>query len=248
MGALARVVAMIGLVVICVLLTSALIVYRPPAFVIRYFQRRWPDVLWEIQTPDKVIALTIDDGPFEYTSRILDVLIANGATATFFVIGSHMKGREELLRRMVREGHELGNHAMHDEPSYRLTDTELATRIREVDEMIARVYSTCKMIRPARLFRPGSGFFSSPMRRTVKTLGYRLVLGGVYPHDPQIQFWRLNAWHVRSLLRPGAIVICHDRQWTVPMLESLLPHLRITGYRVTTVTEALASSDSSSSY
>jgi peptidoglycan/xylan/chitin deacetylase (PgdA/CDA1 family) len=247
MGVLADIGTMIGLVVVGLLLTIALIVYRPPALVIRYFQRRWPDVLWEIPTRDKVIALTIDDGPSEYTSRILDVLRANGATATFFVIGSHMKGREGFVKRMVQEGHELGNHAMHDEPSYKLANAELTAQIREVDEMIENIYSACQVSRPGRLFRPGSGFFSSRMRKTVRAMGYRLALGGIYPHDPQVPFWRLNGWHIRSLLRPGAIVISHDgRQRTVPMLESLLPHLRRKGYRVTTVTEVLASSDNSS--
>src|SRR5689334_20678480 len=68
------------------------VIYKPPTFLIRYFQRRWPDVLWRISIPSKVIALTIDDGPSEYTDEIMRILEANGATATFFIIGSQIEG------------------------------------------------------------------------------------------------------------------------------------------------------------
>jgi peptidoglycan/xylan/chitin deacetylase (PgdA/CDA1 family) len=75
---------------------------------------------------------------------------------------------------------------------------------------------------------------------TIKELGYRLVLGNVYPHDPQIPYPSVNAKHVLSMVRPGAIVICHDRRgWTVPMLRKVLPELRARGYRILTVTELL---------
>src|SRR5262245_14442439 len=56
------------------------------------------------------IALTFDDGPGDWTVPILDVLAANDATATFFVIGSNAESRVELLTRISAEGHEVGNH------------------------------------------------------------------------------------------------------------------------------------------
>ena len=133
-----------------------------------------------------------------------------------------------MLRDLVRAGHELGNHAMYDEPSWRLSDAVLKAQIQGVEGMIRDAYaaaagpttastrsedesaasregdgvqgSRCLGPEPdAKLnsspgpgprsgpahyyFRPGSGFFSSRMQRLVKELGYRLVLGSVYPHD-----------------------------------------------------------------
>jgi peptidoglycan/xylan/chitin deacetylase (PgdA/CDA1 family) len=62
-------------------------------------------------TTRKAIALTFDDGPSEWTEPILDLLRDHGVRATFFVVGSVAPHRPELVRRIVAEGHELGNHS-----------------------------------------------------------------------------------------------------------------------------------------
>ena len=85
------------------------VIYKPPNVLIRYFQRRWPDVLWHVPLPrakggEKVIALTIDDAPSEYTREILKVLEDYEAHATFFVIGGQVRGREDALQRLVKSG------------------------------------------------------------------------------------------------------------------------------------------------
>lgn len=85
------------------------------------------------------------------------------------------------------------------------------------------------------------------MRRLVKGSGYRLALGDVYPHDPQVPFAKLNAKHILSMVRPGSIIVCHDpREWTVPMLAMVLPELRRRGYRVVTLSELLKEIESDS--
>ncbi|KAI1209094.1 carbohydrate esterase family 4 protein [Annulohypoxylon truncatum] len=216
----------------------------PPRSLIRHFARRWPDVLWEVETDKKVVALTIDDAPSEHTQEILAVLNGHEATATFFVIGGQVPGREETLADIVRSGSELGNHAMHDEPSRALPDDELTAQIEAVRDRIRDAYATANLDpnprMPPQYFRPGSGFFSDRMRRLVDKLGYRLVLGSVYPHDPQISWPWLNARHVLSMVRPGAIIICHDRRgWTAPMLRKVLKQLKKDGYRVMSLTEML---------
>ena len=228
------------LAVMCILITPFYIIYKPPTFLIRYFQRRWPDVLWHVPTRSKVIALTIDDGPSEYTDEIMQVLKANGATATFFIIGSHVAGREKTLQNLIRNGNELGNHAMNDEPSRSLSDAVLGNQIESVREKLRDAYAAVDVEGPPNYFRPGSGFFSERMRKNLRKLGYQLVLGSIYPHDPQIPVWRVNARHILSMLRPGGIIICHDRRsWMVPMLQKVLPEMRRRGYSVVTVTELL---------
>jgi peptidoglycan/xylan/chitin deacetylase (PgdA/CDA1 family) len=187
-----------------------------------------------------VVALTIDDMPSEYTGEILELLRENDAHATFFVIGGQVSGREDLLRAAVRDGNELGNHAMHDEPSRALSDEELEKELAEVRDKIVDAYAAEGVEPPSNYFRPGSGFFSNRMRRLADTLGYRLVLGSIYPPDPQIKYWSINARHILSMLRPGAIIICHDRRgWTLPMLRKVLPEIRRRGYDIVTVTELL---------
>ncbi|ROW18250.1 hypothetical protein VPNG_00224 [Cytospora leucostoma] len=259
---------------LALLLAPFYAIYRPPRLLIRYFQHRWPDVLWEVTPshsshssssqaapgsdggpgPDKVIALTIDDAPSEYTREILALLAANGAHATFFVIGGQVEGREEVLREAVAGGNELGNHAMHDEAARGLDLPVLEAQIGRVQGLIRQAYLDAGAGGVGedggvdsgvggprhQYFRPGSGFFSTEMRALVDRLGYRLVLGGIYPHDPQVPYWWVNAWHILSMARDGGVIVCHDRRsWTIPMLRKVLPELRRRGYRVVTVSELL---------
>lgn len=239
---------------LALLLAPFYAIYRPPRLLIRYFQHRWPDVLWEVSLPpasggDKVIALTIDDAPSEYTREVLALLEANGARATLFVIGGQVGGREEVLREAVAAGHELGNHAMHDEAARGLDPEVLEEQIGRVQGLIRQAYADAGAGAGAggapahQYFRPGSGLFSTGMRALVDRLGYRMVLGSIYPHDPQLPYWRLNAWHILSMARNGGIIVCHDRRsWTIPMLKKVLPELRRRGYRVVTITELLEAS------
>lgn len=226
------------------------VIYRPPGVLIRWFAYRWPDVLWHVPLSalvrdgqgkvDKVIALTIDDAPSEFTAEILTVLKEQRAQATFFVIGGQVGGRSGLLEDVVSMGNELGNHAMHDEPSRSLKPETLTQEVKEVEGYIDATYDVLGLPHPRRYFRPGSGFFSTRMREQIREMGYQMVLGNVYPHDPQIPYPLVNARHVLSMVRPGSIIICHDRRgWTAPMLRKVLPELTRRGYRVTTVSGLL---------
>ena len=129
---------------------------------------------------------------------------------------------------------------MYDEPSRSLSDTTLVEQIQCVKELLHKAYSAVDVVPPPKYFRPGSGFFSKRMRNILDRLGYRLVLGDIYPHDAQIRLWRINASHILSMLQPGSIIICHDRRsWTIPMLRKVLVESRRRGYRVVTITELL---------
>lgn len=231
----------IAFAVIVIFITPFYVIYKPPSLLIRYLQSKWPDVLFHVDVNEKVIALTIDDAPSYYTTQILDILKENNAKATFFVIGGQTSGREEDLKKLIEAGMELGNHAMHDEASRSLPTQELQAQIKQVESLIATAYSSANIDLPDRkYFRPGSGFFSERMRKLVKELGYKLVLGDIYPHDPQIPYWRINAKHVLSMLKPGGIIICHDRRsWTVPMLRKVVPEMKRRGYKITTVSGLL---------
>ncbi|KAJ5161012.1 hypothetical protein N7492_006404 [Penicillium capsulatum] len=224
----------------CALIFPLYSVYKPPGALIRYFQRRWPDVLFHHPTASKVVALTIDDAPSTHTAAIGNLLATHDATATFFVIGAQIPPYRDALTDLVCAGHELGNHAMHDEPSRGLSDTVLRKQILTVHAEIQKAYDAAGREGgpEACWFRPGSGFFSSRMRKLVQELGYRLVLGNVYPHDPQVPFATVNAKHILSMVKPGSIIVCHDcRGWTLPMLRVVLPELKRRGYRIVTVSK-----------
>jgi peptidoglycan/xylan/chitin deacetylase (PgdA/CDA1 family) len=234
----------IAVISICILvLLPAYIVYKPPKPVISFFQSRFPDVLFQISTKQKSVGLTIDDAPSQHTREILEVLEHHNVTATFFVIGNQVPGREDILVDIIRAGHELGNHAMHDEPSVSLPSSTLVAEINSVDELINTAYVQANITRSSHLFRPGSGVFSRRVLDVAASTGYKTVLGSIYPHDPFIKYWRVNAWHILGMIRPGAVIICHDRRsWTAPMLRRALPEMVQRGYAITSVSGLLDAS------
>lgn len=229
-----------AIAVILLVIVPLYLIYKPPKFTIAYFQNTFPEVLFQVDTTRKIVALTIDDAPSPYTGQILEILKRNDATATFFVIGNQVAQREGLLADIVAAGSELGNHAMHDEPSISLTSDVLSKEIEQVNTYIERAYRHAQKERQSYLFRPGSGVFSRRILDVATKAGYKTILGSIYPHDPFISWWRVNAWHILSMLRPGAVIICHDRRsWTVPMLEKTVPEMKRRGYDIVSVSKFL---------
>lgn len=225
------------------LVLPALIVYKPPQALMRYIASRSPDVLFHVPTTEKIVALTIDDVPSPYTAEILSTLKEYGATATFFVIGGQVTSHEHetMLGTIVQQGSELGNHAMHDEPSISLSSEVLTEQISQVDHILDQAYQRAGRERGTRMFRPGSGYWSQRLVDLAAKSGYRTILGDIFPFDPYVSFWRINSWHILSSLSPGGIIVCHDRRsWTVPMLKRVLPEMKKRGYRVVSVSQLLA--------
>jgi peptidoglycan/xylan/chitin deacetylase (PgdA/CDA1 family) len=213
-------------------------IYFEPRWLLNLIARKNPDVLFFVKTPEKVVALTIDDVPYPtVTPRILDVLGENGAHATFFVIGDHARGNAAILERIRREGHELGNHMNHEYPSVRLTPDEFQAELRMVDQVI-------QPTPVVKWFRPGSGWFNTRMLEQARHQGYRCALGSVYPFDTITRNERLIAWYVQSQIFPGAVIILHDgradRIRTALVLQAVLPRLVQSGYKVVTLSELAA--------
>ncbi|AEO65429.1 carbohydrate esterase family 4 protein [Thermothielavioides terrestris NRRL 8126] len=244
---------LLALLLALLVLLPPYFIYKPPSLLLRILSHRWTDVLFRLWLPPSkpLVALTIDDAPSEHTPAILAALAASGAHATFFVIGSQVAGRERMLRDILRAGHELANHGMHDEPARALPAADLAAQLRAVQALIDDAYRAEGRTPPPagnpdaggrgrRYYRPGSGFFSERIRTMARRLGYRVVLGSIYPHDAQIPWAWLNARHVLSMLSPGGIIVCHDRRsWTEPMLRRVLPEMKRRGYRAVTLSELL---------
>ncbi len=192
------------------------------------------EVLFHADTRDKVVALTIDDGPHaELTPEILDALAELDVPVTYFIIGSQVPGNEEVMRRIVGEGHELGNHLMSDRRSITLEADEFARQLAEAHALITP-------FGPVRWFRPGSGFYNTRMLEQIRPYHYRCVVGSVYPYDAQFHSIEFATGYILGNVRPGAIIVLHDgdceRQGTVEVLRRIVPALRKRGYRFVTLT------------
>ncbi len=217
---------------------------------ILFLHRQYPDVIFTYATRKtyndargcvpvkKMIAISIDDAPYGGTHnihRILDVFKWFQCRATFFVIGSYLEEHDRndlLLRRMVDDGHEIGNHGYTNSRAVRLSDADLIGEIDKTHKLFDKQNDT-------KLYRPGCGYFSQSMINVCKSLNHTLVLGSVYSFDPQIPFPWIHYFHISSTAVSGDIVILHDRWWTIPLLWVLLPTLKWRGFEVTTVSRLL---------
>ena len=179
-----------------------------------------------------VVALTFDDGPSEYTEGFLDALRAGHARGTFFEIGQEMPGREATMRRILREGDEIGDHTVNhvEYPGYAQI-AGAAARIRA-----ATRFQPC-------LFRPPGGAVNSSVLATAGALGMQTILWNVDPADWTDPGADAVYSRVVSAARPGSIVLMHDgggdRAGTLAALPRIVDTLRARGYRFATVTQLL---------
>ena len=213
---------------------AALALWTGPRWLVGPISARAPGCVYRLPTRDRAVALTIDDGPSPETPAILRQLRENDAHATFFVISSRVAGLEDTVKAIVAEGHELGNHMTHDEPSIRLEPEAFEADVAEAGDVIGR-------FAPVRWLRPGSGWYTPRMVRTIERAGYRCALGSVYPFDAQVP-WSAFAWsYILGNVRPGAVIVLHDGVGrgarTVKTLNRVLPELRARGYRVVSLSE-----------
>jgi peptidoglycan/xylan/chitin deacetylase (PgdA/CDA1 family) len=214
-----------------------LLISWQPRFAVRLVTYLHPEVVFFVDTDQPLVALTIDDGPHPVvTPELLDLLAEHEARATFFLIGERVAGNEAVVRRLVREGHEVGNHDMADRPSIGLSPAEFRQQLLEADKLLTQ-------FGPVRLFRPGWGWFD---RRMIEQLGrhsYTLVLGTAYPEDLIASPGYLSQ-HILLTTRPGTIVVLHDGprrgEQTLAVLRRVLPELRRRGYTIVAVSELMA--------
>ena len=230
----ARVAIILGSLIFLFLLIGVLI-FLEPEWVVARLRERSPSVLYSIDTLEPVVALTIDDGPDPVqTPKILDILGQYNAHATFFLISSRISGNEEIVRRMMDEGHEIANHLVYDEPSIRLDSDEFIRQLREADRLLSQFGEIY-------WFRPGSGWYNNGMLDIIKEHGYQCALGSVYPFDPQIG----STWFIKNYViwkaKPGEVIVLHDYGArggrTAEALATILPELQERGYSVVTLSD-----------
>lgn len=224
----------LSLLVVIVIIVAGIFFFQPRP-ILNLLASTNRDVLFFVQTDRPVVALTIDDGPHEQvTPKILEVLDANDARATFFVLGENAVANTELVAEIRSRGHELGNHLWTDYTSIFLSPGEFESQLSRVDTVL-------QISGEQKWFRPGSGWFSGRMLAQAKRLGYRCCLASIYPHDTKIRNIDFISSIILSRISPGAIIVLHDgsadRIRTVEVLRKVLPEIRRKGYTITTVSD-----------
>jgi len=216
---------------------------RRPHVPLQWEQRRAVTLALQRGTPvycggrrSNAVALTFDDGPGEYTRRLLEVLQAAGAHATFFVVGNRLQYWPGVVRDEEKVG-VVGDHSW--------SHAHLTTLPRWLAwlELARTQYAVSQELGHApRLFRAPYEEHDPALDATVGSLGLVEVFWSVLSGDDQPKATaRSVVRNVLAGLRPGAIVLMHDiHPWTLRALPRILRAIRLRGLRAVTVPELLA--------
>lgn len=188
-------------------------------------------------TTSKVIYLTFDEG-YEngYTPAFLDVLKKHGIHGTFFVTGSYLKSQPDLVKRMVAEGHIVGNHTM-KHPSMATITTHEAfwNQLKSNSDLF---YQTTGYQMP-RFYRSPEGSVSTAQLQEAQAMGYRTILWSVAHLDWNVKKQPSRETALATLNRrihPGAIVLLHCVSSTnASILDELLTGWEQQGYTFSTL-------------
>lgn len=213
----------------------------------RYIQQPFP---FEVQrmgnTAERIVTLTFNDGPDPlFTKQILDILTKYHVPATFFVIGKNASMNQDLVKRIVKEGHEIGNETFSNSPitdPWRL-ELELNANQRLIEGITG--YSMRLFHQPPNLtVDPNSDKFNQ-MMRTVHDMGYAMVNENIDPRDTEHPAPAPEeiAKRIIQSIHNGHVISLHDggeeRANTVKALPIIIETLQSQGYRFVTLHELM---------
>lgn len=208
-------------------------------------QRSYPKRIWAFPNEVDSIFLTFDDGPIpEVTPWVLDLLREHNAKASFFCIGDNIARHPQLFKRIISEGHSVGNHTFNHlngrktSTSKYLENVELASTEMEkhlgvgsrksevgsqqpTDEIVIRNSS---LVNPLFLFRPPYGRITSEQARFLQNKNYKLIMWDVLSYDFDATVSEEKCLeNVISNIEAGSIVVFHDSIKAQKNLRYTLP-------------------------
>lgn len=166
------------------------------------------------------ISITFDDGPNPvFTPKILDLLEKHKAKATFFLIGKNAEQHPDLVRRIIKEGHTIGNHSYSHSKNFGFFSTgRITADLKKADEVLNSITS-----KKLKLFRPPFGVTNPNIKRALRRMGYHSIGWSKRSFDTaNISEERILS-RITSKLRKGDIILLHDTgPKSVVVLERLL--------------------------
>jgi Predicted xylanase/chitin deacetylase len=185
-------------------------IIEQPAIYLRWL---YPRALWRMDRHEKVVYLTFDDGPIpESTPFILDTLHHYGIKATFFMVGDNVRKYPELYRRIMDEGHQVGNHTHNHISGFRHSLHDYSYNVEKANAYIR-----------SHLFRPPHGWMRLP-QYALLSRKYKVVMWDLVTRD--YSKWMtaqgiLN--NIKRYARPGSIITFHDSIKSIEKLRTALP-------------------------
>ncbi len=186
---------------------------------------------------ENYIALTFDDGPHpEYTSQILLLLKQFNAKATFFCIGKHMEQNRDLIKKIIDEGHTIGNHTYSHSNAFGFFGAKKVTaELQKTNTTFAKITG-----RQMQLYRPAFGVTNPSIKRAIRAMGLQSIGWSVRSLDTTTLSENAILNRVTHELGKGDIVLLHDTSAkTLVVLERLLLILQKKNFESVTVDQLL---------
>lgn len=181
---------------------------------------------------EKLVALTYDDGPGDHTNRLLDILRDNKVLATFFVVGRQVPTRADLVKRIVKEKHEIGNHTWDHPDLTKMTASQ-------IEQQLLNTINAIKTAEPKaqiRAVRPPYGAFNQEILNILNKHGLSNVLWSVDTRDWADRDANIVCNRAVTSAQPGAIILLHDIHGSsVDATPCIIDGLKKAGYKFTTV-------------
>jgi peptidoglycan/xylan/chitin deacetylase (PgdA/CDA1 family) len=183
------------------------------------------------------LAITFDDGPHpQNTPRLLNILKERNVKATFFVVGQLAKEYPNIIRRILAEGHEIGNHTMSHPTITKLSEDRLKREIGGTHQALVDIagYHT-------RIFRPPGGATNATLKqRFYDEYGYCTIMWSVDPNDWKRPGVSVVTSRLVNGAHNGAILLVHDLHApSVDAMPNTLDTLLTKGYRFVTVSQLI---------
>ncbi|MFF4617985.1 polysaccharide deacetylase family protein [Nonomuraea jabiensis] len=181
----------------------------------------------------KCLALTFDDGPGKYAGTLLDTLKKYDAKATFFLEGQYVKSRPAFVKRMVTEGHEVGNHS-YSHPDFTKSDAgTIRNEIKKTQDAVKKASG----VEP-KLLRPPYGLADLQVADIATEFGMPMILWTAGSEDWSSKNVDAIKKKTMEVAQPNGIILMHD--WvkqTVDAMPALIKSLQKKGYHLVTVSD-----------
>jgi peptidoglycan/xylan/chitin deacetylase (PgdA/CDA1 family) len=200
---------------------DALLFAKTPALLTAVY----PNCLWKVNTQEKKLYLTFDDGPIpEVTPFVLDELKKWDAKATFFCIGKNIEANPGIFKRIIDEGHSIGNHTYNHLNGWNTSDKEYYANIEQCSQVLSNLLPTADCGLPT-LFRPPYGKLKPSQYSTLKSQ-YRIVMWDVLSYDFDLTLSTEKVLdNVLKNAEAGSIIVMHDSLKAQPKVEYALPQI-----------------------
>lgn len=173
--------------------------------------------VWDLPNSKNKIYLTFDDGPIpEITEWVLDELKKNEVKATFFCIGNNIQKHPELFKKVIQEGHSIGNHTFNHVNGWKTTTKDYLENVKLCELAMAN--------QKTNLFRPPYGKIKKEQSKQLRQLGYKIIMWDVLSADfDQTISPEQCLKNVLSNVKSGSIIVFHDSIKASQNLKFALP-------------------------